>query len=79
MNEMGRGGATAIRGLVTSQIPDVEARSGVWNFWNVFGGWSCGGRDGGKRSYAALRESFAQTRHPGARNGVCNDMRSAAW
>ena len=31
VNEMGRSGATALRGLITSQIPDVEARSRVWN------------------------------------------------
>ena len=34
VNEMGRSAATAataLRGLITSQIPDVEARSGVWN------------------------------------------------
>ena len=50
VNEMGRSGATALRGLITSQIPDVEARSGVWN---DFGGWSFrlgaalrGGRNG---------------------------------
>ena len=37
MNETGRSGSTALRGLITNQIPDVEARTGVWN---VCGGWS---------------------------------------
>ena len=72
VREMERSGATALHGSFT-QIPDLGARSGVWNDMGSPAWW----RGGKRQSYDLVRVVYPDP--PPMRGGFWNDVGSTWW